>query len=68
MPFELASYGSAGASCTLPSCVHFQNRLRTLFLAPLIVYTERPFGGPEHALNYLGVDTPSVTIINRRSS
>ncbi len=34
--------------------------LRTLFRHDWVVYSKRPFGGPEHALRYLGVYTHRV--------
>jgi Putative transposase len=40
--------------------------LRTLFRQDWIVYAKRPFGGPEHALRYLGAYTHRVAISNHR--
>jgi hypothetical protein len=40
--------------------------LRTLFRHDWVVYAKRPFGGPEHALHYLGAYTHRVAISNRR--
>ena len=40
--------------------------LRTLFRHDWVVYAKRPFGGPEHALRYLGAYTHRVAISNRR--
>ena len=40
--------------------------LRTLFRHDWVVYSKRPFGGPEHALRYLGAYTHRVGIANSR--
>jgi hypothetical protein len=40
--------------------------LRLLFRHDWVVYAKPPFGGPEHALRYLGVYTHRVAISNRR--
>jgi hypothetical protein len=40
--------------------------LRTLFCHDWVVYAKRPFGGPEHALRYLGAYTHRVAISNGR--
>jgi hypothetical protein len=40
--------------------------LRCLFRYDWIVYSKRPFGGPEHALRYLGAYTHRVGISNSR--
>jgi Putative transposase/Transposase zinc-binding domain len=40
--------------------------LRTLFRHDWVVYAKRPFGGPEHALRYLGAYTHRVAISNHR--
>jgi hypothetical protein len=40
--------------------------LRTLFRHEWVVYAKRPFGGPEHALRYLGAYTHRVAISNHR--
>jgi Putative transposase/Transposase zinc-binding domain len=40
--------------------------LRLLFRHDWVVYSKRPFGGPEHALRYLGAYTHRVGISNRR--
>src|SRR5208283_419552 len=37
-----------------------------LFRHDWVVYSKRPFGGPEHALRYLGAYTHRVAISNRR--
>src|ERR1700681_517587 len=40
--------------------------LRPLFRKDWVVYSKRPFGGPEHVLRYLGRYTHRVAISNRR--
>jgi hypothetical protein len=40
--------------------------LRTLFRHDWVVYAKRPFGGPQHALRYLGAYTHRVAISNHR--
>jgi Putative transposase len=40
--------------------------LRSLFRSDWVVYSKRPFGGPEHALRYLGCYTHRVAISNHR--
>ncbi len=40
--------------------------LRVLFRHDWVVYSKRPFGGPEHALRYLGAYTHRVGIANSR--
>ena len=40
--------------------------LRVLFRHDWVVYSKRPFGGPEHVLRYLGAYTHRVAISNRR--
>ena len=40
--------------------------LRTLFRQDWVVYAKRRFGGPEHALRYLGAYTHRVAISNHR--
>ena len=44
----------------------FRTWLRTLFRHDWVVYAKRPFGGPEHALRYLGAYTHRVAISNHR--
>jgi hypothetical protein len=52
------------ASLAEPRC--FATWLRVLFLHNWVVYSKRPFGGPEHALRYLGAYTHRVGISNSR--
>jgi predicted RNA-binding Zn-ribbon protein involved in translation (DUF1610 family) len=44
----------------------FSAYLRQLFRHDWVVYSKRPFGGPEHALRYLGSYTHRVAISNHR--
>ena len=44
----------------------FASWLRLLFRHHWVVYSKRPFGGPEHALRYLGAYTHRVAISNHR--
>jgi hypothetical protein len=44
----------------------FSSWLRQLFRQDWVVYCKRPFGGPEHALRYLGSYTHRVAISNHR--
>jgi len=44
----------------------FRGWLRQLFRQDWVVYSKRPFGGPEHALRYLGNYTHRVAISNHR--
>jgi hypothetical protein len=44
----------------------FSSWLRSLFRNDWVVYSKRPFGGPEHVLHYLGRYTHRVAISNHR--
>src|ERR1700678_2189140 len=44
----------------------FASWLRVLFRHDWVVYAKRPFGGPGHALRYLGASTHRVAISNSR--
>ena len=44
----------------------FASWLRPLFRHDWVVYSKRPFGGPEHVLRYLGAYTHRVAISNNR--
>jgi hypothetical protein len=44
----------------------FASWLRVLFRHDWIVYSKRPFGGPEHVLRYLGAYTHRIAISNSR--
>ncbi len=50
----------------LPEPKAFRHWLRQLFRHNWVVYSKRPFGGPEHALGYLGCYTHRVAISNHR--
>jgi hypothetical protein len=52
------------ASLAEPRC--FAAWLRVLFRHDWVVYSKRPFGGPEHALRYLDAYTHRVGISNSR--
>jgi hypothetical protein len=44
----------------------FASWLRVLFRHDWVVYSKRPFGGPEHALRYLSAYTHRIAISNHR--
>jgi hypothetical protein len=44
----------------------FSSQLRPLFRKDWVVYSKRPFGGPQHVLHYLGRYTHRVAISNHR--
>jgi hypothetical protein len=44
----------------------FASWLRVLFRHDWVIYSKRPFGGPEHVLRYLGAYTHRVAISNSR--
>jgi hypothetical protein len=44
----------------------FASWLRVLFRHDWVVYSKRPFGGPEHVLSYLGAYTHRVATSNHR--
>jgi hypothetical protein len=44
----------------------FSQLIRQTFRKKWVVYAKRPFGGPEHALRYLGCYTHRVAIPNHR--
>jgi hypothetical protein len=52
------------ASLAEPRC--FAAGLRVVFRHDWVLYSKRPFGGPEHALRYLGAYTHRVGICNSR--
>jgi hypothetical protein len=52
------------ASLAEPRC--FTAWLRVLFRHDWVVYSKRPFGGPEHALRYLGASPHLVRIAHNR--
>jgi hypothetical protein len=44
----------------------FESWLRVLYRHDWVVYSKRPFGGPEHVLRYLGAYTHRVAVSNSR--
>ena len=60
---ELAFYG---ACLPLAKQKAFHAFLHTLFREDWVVYAKRPFGGPEHVLQYLARYTHRVAISNHR--
>jgi hypothetical protein len=61
--------GKLGFHGTLKSLAQpkfFSTWLRQLFRNDWVVYSKRPFGGPEHVLRYLGAYTHRVAISNHR--
>ena len=60
------SFSSTAASCHSPNRVAFAAWLRVLFRHDWVVYSKRPFGGPQHVLRYLGAYTHRVAISNSR--
>lgn len=55
-----------GACQSLAQEKPFAAFLRTLFCEDWVVYAKRPFGGPEHVLQYLARYTHRVAISNHR--
>jgi hypothetical protein len=55
-----------GACLPLSSEKTFATFLRTLFREDWVVYAKRPFGGPQHVLQYLARYTHRVAISNHR--
>jgi hypothetical protein len=58
--------GFHGALSHLHSPAAFAAMLRGVFRSDWVVYCKRPFGGAEHALQYLGCYTHRVAISNHR--
>ncbi len=58
--------GFHGAQKPLARPKVFSSFLRQLFRKDWVVYSKRPFGGPQHALRYLGCYTHRVAISNHR--
>ncbi|MCJ7838918.1 MAG: IS91 family transposase, partial [Burkholderiales bacterium] len=58
--------GFHGTLAALPNPKAFAAWLRPLFRSQWVVYSKRPFGGPQHALRYLGQYTHRVAISNHR--
>ena len=55
-----------GHLASLSEPCRFAAWLRVLFRHDWVVYSKQPFGGPEHALRYLGAYTHRVGIANSR--
>ena len=55
-----------GHLASLSEPCRFAAWLRVLFRHDWVVYSKQPFGGPEHALRYLGAYTHRVGISNSR--
>jgi hypothetical protein len=55
-----------GALAPLAQPRTFSSWLRPLFRKDWVVYSKRPFGGPQHVLHYLGRYTHRVAISNHR--
>jgi Putative transposase/Transposase zinc-binding domain len=64
--FAAGKLGFHGALKPLAQPKAFSSFLRQLFRNDWVVYAKRPFGGPEHALRYLGRYTHRVAISNQR--
>ena len=55
-----------GALRSLAAAKSFRRFLRSLFQSDWVVYAKKPFGGPEHVLQYLARYTHRVAISNHR--
>jgi hypothetical protein len=64
--FAAGQLGFHGNLTFLAQPKAFSSWLRQLFRHDWVVYSKRPFGGPEHALRYLGSYTHRVAISNHR--
>ena len=64
--FAQGQLGFHGSSKPLGRPKVFAQLLRQTFCKKWVVYSKRPFGGPEHALRYLGCYTHRVAISNHR--
>jgi len=64
--FQAGDLHFHGSLLHLAQARAFAAWLRTLFRHDWVVYAKRPFGGPEHALRYLGAYTHRVAISNHR--
>jgi hypothetical protein len=64
--FNAGSLQFRGSLLHLAEPRSFAAWLRTLFRHDWVVYSKRPFGGPQHALRYLGAYTHRVAISNHR--
>jgi len=64
--FAAGKLGFHGQMKSLAQPKAFSSLLRQLFRHHWVVYSKRPFGGPEYALRYLGRYTHRVAISNHR--
>jgi hypothetical protein len=64
--FAQGRLGFHGSMKTFARPKVFAQLLRLTFRKKWVVYLKRPFGGPEHALRYLGCYTHRVAISNHR--
>lgn len=64
--FQQGTLQFHGCLAPLAEPAAFAAWLRLLFRHDWVVYSKRPFGGPEHVLRYLGVYTHRVGISNSR--
>ena len=64
--FHAGTFQFHGSLMHLAEPHAFASWLRTLFRQEWVVYAKRPFGGPQHALRYLGAYTHRVAISNHR--
>jgi len=64
--FRDGQLGFHGELTLLAQTKTFSSWLRKLFRKDWVVYSKRPFGGPEHVLHYLGRYTHRVAISNHR--
>ena len=64
--FRDGQLGFHGELTLLAQPKTFSSWLRQLFRNDWVVYSKRPFGGPEHVLHYLGRYTHRVAISNHR--
>jgi hypothetical protein len=64
--FAKGQLGFHGSLKPLARPKAFSSLLRQTFRKKWVVYAKRPFGGPEHALRYLGCYTHRVAISNHR--
>jgi hypothetical protein len=64
--FARGKLGFHGSLKPLGRSKIFAQLIRQTFRKKWVVYSKRPFGGPEHALRYLGCYTHRVAISNHR--
>jgi hypothetical protein len=64
--FSAGTLKLAASSAPLADATAQRHLLKTLYHKPWVVYTKRPFAGPEQVLDYLGRYTHRVAISNNR--